>query len=95
MSNSVDGSQPLFSSQQVIIQGPNFNKGSEIDDTIEAYLQSGNPFEFTHNDHSYSIILERGGGYVAYDKAGNVVDPNVQINTRNTVDGFIEVRGLY
>jgi hypothetical protein len=66
----------------------------EIDNEIENFLKTGGTFEFSHKGHNYKIV-EENGNFVAYDAKGKVVDPNVQINTKNTVDGFIEVRGLY
>jgi hypothetical protein len=66
----------------------------EVDDTIQHLLDSGEPFEFTYKGYEYSIVKEQDQ-YVAYDSKGKVVDPDVQINSKNTIDGFIEVRGLY
>lgn len=94
MVDAVGDVQTRLFSENRVTQGPTPSRTNEIDDTIEAYLQSGKSFEFTYKDNSYKITEEQGK-YVAYDSNGKIVDPDVQINTKNTVDGFIEVRGLY
>lgn len=84
---------PIYSRENST-QDPNQKSTTPIDDTIAALLDTGEPFEFTYKNKSYSII-EKQGKYVALDSKGEVVDPNVQLNSKKTVDGFLEVRGLY
>lgn len=70
------------------------NETGQIDDTIENWLNAGEAFEFVYKGRDY-VITQSEAGYIAQDSQGNIVDPNVQINSKKTVDGFVEVRGLY
>jgi hypothetical protein len=71
----------------------NAPSGNDIDTDIQNFLDEGNEFKFSYQGQEYTIKKE-GDQYVCRDANGDVVDPDVQINNSDTVDGFLEIRGL-
>lgn len=97
----------VSSNAMPIVLGDHFNSIFEasdtdnlaIDDEIENYLRS-NPDGLTlkYNDKTYALKMDQVSlNYQLYRTEGNnlvLVDANVQINSRFTPDGFIEIGGL-
>lgn len=67
------------------------------DDAILAHLDNDNRNRYTFKYKSHRYYLQKlGNNIAAYreDRPGVAVDSDVQINSSNTVDGFVEIRGL-
>ena len=70
------------------------SSGNDIDTDIQTFIDAGNEFKFTYQGQQYTIKKEFNNYVCSNVVNGNVIDPDVQINSDGTIDGFLEIRGL-